>query len=42
MFRLRSSRTGAAGSYCDSDVNSLTFPFNEILVQAHFEIHDQD
>ena len=33
---------GGPGATATLTVNSLTFPFNEILVQGAFEIHDQD
>jgi hypothetical protein len=33
---------GGPGAAATLTVNSLTFPFNEILVQGAFEIHDQD
>ena len=33
---------GGPGASAILTVNSLTFPFNEILVQGAFEIHDQD
>ena len=33
---------GGPGASAILIVNSLTFPFNEILVQGAFEIHDQD
>jgi hypothetical protein len=33
---------GGPGAAAILTVNSLTFPFNEILVQGAFEIHDQD
>jgi hypothetical protein len=33
---------GGPGAAAILTVNSLTFPFNEILVQGAFEVHDQD
>jgi hypothetical protein len=33
---------GGPGAAASLTVNSLTFPFNEILVQGAFEVHDQD
>jgi hypothetical protein len=33
---------GGPGAAATLTVNSLSFPFNEILVQGAFEVHDQD